>query len=754
MKKSLLTRLTIYFIALALLPLLLFGLISASQTYNTQAAQALTGQSEVAKRVAEQVNSFMQLRENEMYLLADAGNLSSLSLDQQESLLNGLFANQSVYEELTLTNSRGRETIYLSRTKIIETKDLVSRAGSDEFEQPKNSGKTYYSSVSFDEATGEPYIIVSIPLFNLQNGNLSNVLIARVHFKSVWNIMALADATGNGIVYMTDADDFVVAHANPSVVLQKKRAVLPPQNSFATGLDGNTAAIAVETLTLSEQTFYIVAEQPATQALSLAISTIALTLGAMLVAIVIAGVLGTYAARQITTPIGKLAQAASLISEGDFSQTADVQSQDEIGRLAVAFNKMTQQLRDLIANLEARVAVRTQALSSVAEVSTAASSILETDKLLQQVVDLAKERFNFYHSHIYLLNEAGDALALAAGAGEPGRQMVAKGHAIPLNREQSLVARAARERRGVTVNDVTQAPDFLPNPLLPETRSELAVPMIVGDKVLGVFDVQSEVVGRFTEADINVQTALASQVAVAVQNARQYDQTQSALAQSEKLFQASRRLTQSESLQGLVASAVEALGITDIDRVVLGGLDYGAAGELESMTIIANWSKNPDLQATAVGTHYPQAVLSSISLFTSSKPLFFNDMWNDERVDETTKALAKRVNYRMIAALPLFLGSRQNALLLFEGAQPHAFTSDEIRLFNALAPQLATVLENRRQFERAQKEAAREAALNLINQKIQSATTVEAVLQIAARELGHALGAPMTVAQLSVKDKN
>ncbi|MEW6403140.1 MAG: hypothetical protein AB1649_15180, partial [Chloroflexota bacterium] len=83
--------------------------------------------------------------------------------------------------------------------------------------------------------------------------------------------------------------------------------------------------------------------------------------------------------------------------------------------------------------------------------------------------------------------------------------------------------------------------------------------------------------------------------------------------------------------------------------------------------------------------------------------------------------------------------------------EPHNFTPDETRLFISLAPQIATVLENRQQFERAQRQAEREAMLNAINQKIQSATTVEAVLQIAARELGRALGAPLTVAQLGVK---
>src|SRR6185436_18474703 len=116
-------------------------------------------------------------------------------------------------------------------------------------------------------------------------------------------------------------------------------------------------------------------------------------------------------------------------------------------------------------------------------------------------------------------------LVLSSGAGEVGRQMVAEGRSISLDREQSLVARAARERKGVTVNDVTQAPDFLPNPLLPNTRSELAVPMIVGGNVIGVFDIQSERIGRFTDSDVNIQTTLATQLATSIQNVRTFEQS-------------------------------------------------------------------------------------------------------------------------------------------------------------------------------------------------------------------------------------
>jgi HAMP domain-containing protein/putative methionine-R-sulfoxide reductase with GAF domain len=182
----------------------------------------------------------------------------------------------------------------------------------------------------------------------------------------------------------------------------------------------------------------------------------------------------------ILLPINLLTQSAREISQGDFSHQVNIQSGDELGQLAAAFNTMMMQLRGALNTLEERVAARTRDLEIVAEVGTATATILESKRLLQEVVDLTKERFNLYHSHIYLLDETNQHLVLTAGAGEPGRIMVGEGRSIPLYREQSIVARAARERRGVTVNDVTQAPDFLPNPLLPDTRSELAVPMIVG----------------------------------------------------------------------------------------------------------------------------------------------------------------------------------------------------------------------------------------------------------------------------------
>jgi PAS domain S-box-containing protein len=181
------------------------------------------------------------------------------------------------------------------------------------------------------------------------------------------------------------------------------------------------------------------------------------------------------------------------------------------------------------------LARRATELATVAQVSTTASTVLDPDKLLQTVVDVAKERFGLYHAHVYLLNESWNTLLLASGAGEIGRQLVAEEHAIPMDAEQSLVARAARSGDVIIVNDVRSEPGFLPNPLLPATQAEMAVPMIVGNKVLGVFDVQSNDPRGFTAEDANIYTTLAAQVAVALQNARLYVEQSATVTQLREL---------------------------------------------------------------------------------------------------------------------------------------------------------------------------------------------------------------------------
>lgn len=414
-----------------------------------------------------------------------------------------------------------------------------------------------------------------------------------------------------------------------------------------------------------------------------------------------------FATGQIVRPVQVLTNAAAAVSKGDWNVKAEVRSNDETEVLAYAFNAMTSQLRDLIGSLEQRVAERTRALSSVAEVSTAASTVLETDKLLQKVVDLSKERFDFYHAHIYLLNEAGDTLVLASGAGEPGRQMVAKGHAIPLDRERSLVARAAREKKGVTVNDVTQAPDFLPNPLLPETHSELAVPMMVGEQVIGVFDVQSEVAGRFTDADIAVQTTLASQVASAVQNARSYTEVQHSQALLSDALKAARLGNWEYDFEkDLFIFSDEFYSIFRTSAEKVGGYKISSAD-------YARHFVHPD-DAPLVGAEIQKVLDAKDRLFTTH--LEHRIIFSDGEVGY----IAVNINVER---------DEDGKITRWYGANQD-------------------ITERKRLEEQNRKRARQQEALNLITQKIQGADTVETALQVTARELGRALGQKPTLVAL------
>jgi GAF domain-containing protein/HAMP domain-containing protein len=280
----------------------------------------------------------------------------------------------------------------------------------------------------------------------------------------------------------------------------------------------------------------------------------------------------------------------------------------------------------------------------------------------------------------------------------------------------------------------------------------LTLPLKTRDETVGRLSVQG--LSPDDQESIELANAVAERLGAHIESLRQYDRTQSALAQSEKLFDASRHLTQSADLQELVEAAVKTLDIPVVNRAVLTTFGYDSENEIEQLTVVANWWNGNGHEITPVGTRYSQEVIQVMPMFVSPTPVFFDDTFTDERVDATTMELVKRQNLRAVAVLPLHLGSVQIGALILEAENPHSFTPDETRLFTSLGPQIATVLENRQQYEKAQRQAEREAMLNAINQKIQSATSVEAVLQIAARELGHALGAPMTVAQLSMKDQN
>lgn len=259
-------------------------------------------------------------------------------------------------------------------------------------------------------------------------------------------------------------------------------------------------------------------------------------------------------------PIRVLSESADQIAKGNFDVAFEVKSRDEIGRLAHDFRIMVDQLRGLFGTLEERITERTRDLQTVSDVNSQISTVLDVNRLLQDVADLTKERFRLYHAHIYILDAETSRLELAAGAGHVGRQLVAEEHVIDLHNPASVVARAAREQASVPVQDVRVSETFLPNPLLPDTRSELAVPLIARGQVLGVLDVQSDRTDYFGQDVLDIMQLLAAQVANAYSNARLFEAVERTSRHEQAMGNITRHMQQAVDIDDVLRVTVRELG--------------------------------------------------------------------------------------------------------------------------------------------------------------------------------------------------
>lgn len=363
----------------------------------------------------------------------------------------------------------------------------------------------------------------------------------------------------------------------------------------------------------------------------------ALFIGAVLISIAMGQV--------ITRPLVNLANVTSQIAEGNFNVRATADTEDESGSLAKSFNIMTERIKNLLAGLEERVNERTKEIAEINQKNFRRASLYEAitrisrvisqsqslDVLLPLIAENISRQFEVYHVGIFLLDASREQAVLVASNSEGGQRMLARKHSLEVG-ETGIVGFVTKTGQARIALDVGKDVAFFNNPDLPNTRSEIALPLIASGEIIGALDVQSEQPNAFSEEDIKILSTLADQVAVAIQNARAYQQTQEALARAESLSsdlsrKAWREFSQQNPVGGYHFDGVE------IHQINKGSATKTASGRSIAIPLI--------LRGTQIGT----------LRLSASDP---NRSWSDDEV-----ALAQAAADRTALAL-------ENARLLQE----------------------------------------------------------------------------------------
>ena len=275
-----------------------------------------------------------------------------------------------------------------------------------------------------------------------------------------------------------------------------------------------------------------------------------------LISLVLLVIGGVVSANYLAKPIIDLRDVANKIIKGDFNfRITDIPRTRELAELALDFNAMTANLSDLINDLEKRVEERTAGISKKTEQLRAASYIArqtsdvqDLKSLLDIVVNLVTDQFGYYHAGIFLINETGEEAILQTASSEGGKRMVERGHSLSVG-SQGIVGYVAAQKKLRIALDIGVDAVFFNNPDLPMTRSEIALPLLVRNKVLGVLDIQSDQPQAFQVDDVDVLQTLADQVAVAMENARLLGESQTAFLQLEAVSTVRTREAWSKKLQ-------------------------------------------------------------------------------------------------------------------------------------------------------------------------------------------------------------
>ncbi len=722
--RSLTATLSLAFVALSVITLLLASSLELYFNIRSQQEVVAGEQRLIAQSAANQVTSFVQERFGELEAVVKFSGLTDASTGVAEQTLEQLLGLEPAFRQLILIDDQGQIAVQASRLSQNVSNEVASQlVGSQALAQTRQ-GKRYISPVYIDDLTFEPLVVMAVPAQNVF-GDYQGTLIAETNLKFMWDLVNNLEIGEAGVAYVVDRQGNLLAFGDVTRVIAGENLsqleevaefveredveseLEEPGIDATTGIEGNTVLATYVPLGVPD--WAVVTELPTIEAYRELTGNVIIFVVTVVIAALVAAGTGAFLAQRLAAPVLHLTETAAHIAEGDLQlQAPEAEGPTEVRQLAGTFNRMTGQLNELIDTLEDRIAARTQRLALVASLSEELLAILNVDQLLTELVSQVKDRFGYYHAHVYILNRENENLVMRAGAGEAGEIMKAQGHSISLHAPTSLVARAARTSQIVSIDNVRQVEDWLPNPLLPNTYSEMAVPIILEEKVVGVLDVQQDKIAGLDESDANVLRSLANQVAVAIRNARLFREVETALAEAHTSQQ--KYTSESWNLAGMRAQKRESLYVQP-------GMPELSEATFEAAQQQALVQKHPAIVPIDEYEGSPKPLVAPVSL-----------------AGET------------IGTLQLHKMDAEDTSKLW--------TYQDLEFVEAILDQVAQTAENLRLFEETRERADYERTVGEITQKIRQAPNLDMLAKTATEAINRVLGTSGGGIRLNIDPKN
>lgn len=434
-----------------------------------------------------------------------------------------------------------------------------------------------------------------------------------------------------------------------------------------------------------------------------------------------------------TTSLGEIEEIPTAEGKSQWFLTSRIPliGQDQLSN---ALLRISREITDLIST-QRLSEYRSNQLIIASEVARETSmGSLQMDEMLTKMVNLVKSRFAFYHSSVFLIDPIGQYAVLKESTGEAGAQLKAAGHKLAVG-STSIVGQATSLAEPVVVNDVSKEANYYPNPLLPETKSELAIPLKVGQKLIGALDVQSQNVDAFTQEDVNILQIMADQLSIAIENANLFSKTQKTLQRHRLLHQVSATTGQSVTIEDAIRNAVQTIHLA-LPNEQIAFLTADEIGTYFLLTHIGySQSEIADLRIQASNT-----VFSIVA--KSNKPILVNDT-NTSREGKSLSPSA-----RSILSVPVSFANKSFGVLNVESNTPGAFDDSDQEIIITLADNLASIIANIELVNQVSLQVERQRQLYDITNKIRRSVDIETIMQTSLSEVCNALNIRRASVQL------